>query len=104
MLIEIAGMNLEIPDDLVEERMKVMYVDTMEDNIAQIKRDGEGFYKCFKPGELNSVEEFNQKMIERIDDIVDWFRPENNPKIFVFNPICGFENFKDMMREEHEEK
>lgn len=74
MLIEIAGMNLEIPDDLVEERMKVMYVDTMEENLKDIKQMGEAFFECFKQDKLKKEENFRQQFIDYLDESIEVLR------------------------------
>ena len=60
MIIEIAGMNLEIPEELVKERMERMYIDTMEENLEDIKQMGEAFFECFKQDKLKNEENFRR--------------------------------------------
>lgn len=55
----------------------------MEENLEQIKKDGEEFYKCFQPGELESVEDFNQKFIKHIDTIVKHLRRRKTMNILI---------------------
>lgn len=74
MIIEIAGMNLEIPTELVQERMDRMYIDTMEENIEDIKRIGDRFFKCFKPGELKTKEDFQNEMIGHLESELELYK------------------------------
>lgn len=74
MEIEIAGMKLEIPNNLIEERQELMFFDSLEDNLKDLKRIGERFLKCFKSGELNSKDDFQQKLIDHIESGVELYR------------------------------
>lgn len=73
--IEIAGMNLEIPEELVKERMERMYIDTMEENLEDIKQMGEAFFECFKQDKLKKDENFRQQFIDYLDESMEVLRP-----------------------------
>ena len=67
MTIEISGMKLEIPEEVIQERMERMYIPSMEKNIADIKRIGERFFRCFKPGELITKEDYQSQLIGQLE-------------------------------------
>lgn len=74
MTIEIAGMNLEIPEEMIQERMDRMYIPSMEKNISDIKRIGERFFKCFKPGELKTKEDYQNQLIDHLESELALYR------------------------------
>lgn len=74
MTIEIAGMNLEIPEEMIQERMERMYIPSMEKNIADIKRIGERFFRCFKPGELITKEDYQNQLIGQLESELALYR------------------------------
>lgn len=67
MTIEIAGMNLEIPEEIIQERATCMCMDSLEENIQDIRESGEIFFRCFKPGELKTKEEYQNQLIDHLE-------------------------------------
>lgn len=75
MKVEIAGMELEIPKKLIQERMDRMYINTMEENLEEIRQTGEAFFKCFKSNGSNTKEDFHQQFLDYLDESIEVLRP-----------------------------
>ena len=54
MILEIGGMKVEIPEELVEERAKLMHIDSDEQNISDMKETIAEFLGCFTSDELKN--------------------------------------------------
>ena len=67
MTIEIAGMNLEIPEEIIQERAICMCMDSLEENIQDIRESAEIFFRCFKPGELKTKEEYQNQLLDHLE-------------------------------------
>ena len=55
MTLEIGNMQVEIPEELVEERAKLMHIDSDEQNIFDMKETITEFLGCFTPDELKEM-------------------------------------------------
>lgn len=74
MILEVGNMKVEIPEELVEERARLMHIDSEEQNISDIQRISERFYCCFKPEELKNSNDFQEKLIDHLNGCLDIFR------------------------------
>lgn len=74
MNVEIAGLKIEIPETLVEERQKYLYFDSLEENMEDMKNTGYCFLGCFKPGEIKNDLDFQEKFISHLESELDLYR------------------------------
>lgn len=75
MTLEIGNMQVEIPEELIEERANLMRIDSKEENLEDIKRLSDRFYKCLKPEEITSSIQFQSELIDYLNGCIDVFRP-----------------------------
>lgn len=74
MTLEIGNMQIDIPEELIEERAKLMRIDSKEENLEDIKRLSDRFYKCLKPEEITSSTQFQSELIDYLNGCIDVFR------------------------------
>lgn len=75
MTLKIGNMQIEIPEELIEERANLMRIDSKEENLEDIKRLSDRFYKCLKPEEITSSTQFQSELIDYLNGCIDVFRP-----------------------------
>lgn len=75
MTLEIGNMQVEIPEKLIEERARILHINSKKENLEDIKRLSNRFYKCLKPEEITSSIQFQSELIDYLNGCIDVFRP-----------------------------
>lgn len=75
MILEIGAMKVEIPEKLIEERARILHINSQKENLEDIKRLSDIFYKCLKPEEIISSIQFQSELIDYLNGCIDVFRP-----------------------------
>lgn len=75
MTLEIGNMQIEIPEKLIEERARILHINSQKENLEDIKRLSDRFYKCLKPEEIISSIQFQSELIDYLNGCIDVFRP-----------------------------
>ena len=75
MTLEIGNMQIEIPEKLIEERARILHINSQKENLEDIKRLSDIFYKCLKPEEIISSIQFQSELIDYLNGCIDVFRP-----------------------------
>lgn len=66
MILEIGGMKVEIPEELIEERAKLMHIDSKEENLEDIKCTISEFLECFNVDEIKNENMIQKKAINHL--------------------------------------
>ena len=88
MEIVIDGLKIEIPEELIQERMELMCFDTREDVVKDIKDSLSGYLKCLDSKKINNPL-LNDEIIEWLHSEMQIYNPNSE---FGFNPILGLKN------------
>ena len=74
MILEIGAMKVEIPEELVEERAKLMHIDSDEQNIFDIKETITEFLGCFTPDELKDTNTMAIKIVNHLKSELELYK------------------------------
>ena len=75
MILEIDGLKLNIPEEILEEREYYFDFKTREENIEDIKNTHSALLKCFfRNNNSNSTEGYNDKLIRHLESELAIFK------------------------------
>lgn len=75
MILEIDGLQLTIPEEILAEREYYFDFKTREENIEDIKNTHSALLKCFfRNNNSNSTEGYNDKLIEYLEGELEVFK------------------------------
>lgn len=74
MILEIGAMKVEIPEELVEERAKLMHIDSDEQNIFDMKETITEFLGCFTPDELKDKNTMAIKIVNHLKSELELYK------------------------------
>lgn len=66
MTLEIGNMQIEIPEELIEERANLMRIDSREENLEDIKCTIAEFLECFNVDEVKNENIIQEKVINHL--------------------------------------
>lgn len=66
MTLEIGNMQIEIPEELIEERANLMRIDSKEENLEDIKYTITEFLECFNVNEMKNENMIQEKVINHL--------------------------------------
>lgn len=74
MILEIGNMKVEIPEELVEERTKLMHIDSEEQNISDMKETITEFLGCFTVDELKDKSTMAIKIVNHLKSELELYK------------------------------
>lgn len=74
MTLHVNDVTLEIPEELLEERMQLLHFDSKEDNIADLIKEHNTYLKCFIRNEKGFNNSYNEKFINHLQSELNIFR------------------------------
>lgn len=73
IILKIDGINVEIPEKMIEERMKLMYMNSVEEATKDARVMAEAFASSLSPEE-KLAPDFKQRVLKYLDCDVDVYR------------------------------
>lgn len=86
MILEFEGMEINIPEELVEEIISLMKIEEYELQKV-ILEDAKIFKECLVHNKEFDLKTFEDKFLKYLNNELDIFRPNN---IYTFDPMGGF--------------
>lgn len=74
MTLEIGNMQIEIPEELIEERAKLMHIDSDEQNIFDMKETITEFLGCFTSDELKDKNIMAIKIVNHLKSELELYK------------------------------
>ena len=74
MTLEIGNMQIEIPEKLIEERAKLMHIDSDEQNIFDMKETITEFLGCFTSDELKDKNIMAIKIVNHLKSELELYK------------------------------
>lgn len=74
MTLHVNDVTLEIPEELLEERMQLLHFDSKEDNIVDLIKEHNTYLKCFIRNEKGFNNSYNEKFINHLQSELNIFR------------------------------
>jgi len=77
MTLVLDEITLEIPEELIKEREKLMHFPSRKKNIEHIKYEHNIFLDYFLEKHNQDLTKYNQEFINYLNGQIEWFRPQN---------------------------
>lgn len=74
MQLKVNDIILEIPEELIKEREKLLHFDTRSQNIDDLIHEHNIFFKCFLRNEHKYNDTYNQKFIDHLNSELNIYR------------------------------
>lgn len=74
MQLKVNDIILEIPEELIKEREKLLHFDTQNQNIYDLIHEHNIFFKCFLRNESKYNDTYNQKFIDHLNSELNIYR------------------------------
>lgn len=74
MTLHVDDITLEIPEELLEERMQLLHFDSKEENITDLIKEHNTYLKCFIRNEKGFNSSYNEKFIGYLQSELNIFK------------------------------